>query len=583
MNKRRLFLLSMMACLVIFAVSVGTFATTAIVPTDEQMVVESRAIVTGRVADIFSSVDSTTDLVYTYIRLDVNTVLKGNIVSQQIVLKELGGETANDGTLVFGMPKFEVGRDVLLYLSSWQDGALRVHQGFLGKFDINRDPATGREMVERQAEGQDVVVIAGSKNNGTNQSDLDSYVRVIGQLTKANAKKMLKFEQNFYANTPLLAEPIEFSSKHGAGDFTPLWALLNPSSPARWFEADSNQPIVFYVNPAGAPSFVQVQADIQAAMDAWSNAGASIKVNYGGTTSGCGVLEADGANTISFNNCDNYFSPSQSCSGLLAVSGIIRYSPSQTTLIGGTRYAKAIESNMSFNPYGLCNFSNRCEIQEVLTHEMGHALGLGHTGDGNATMYPYAHFDNRCGSLMADDIQGIRAVYPGGASGGQLKIMTSELPDVTVNSDYSENLEASGGAGGYSWSVVSGVMPSGTRISLSGFVYGRAVAAGTFTFVAQVQDSAGTIRQKSFTVTVNQAGLAPVISAAEYRKKKVFLNGEHFAAGATVYVDGVGLSATPDGTTFLVTQKRKQKAGVHQVYVVNPDGRQSATFQFVVE
>jgi hypothetical protein len=197
MNKRRLFLLSVVACLVVFAVSVGTFATTAIVPTDEQMVVESRAIVTGRVAGIFSTVDSRTDLVYTYVRLDVNRVLKGNIVSQQIVLKELGGETADHGTLVFGTPKFEVGRDVLVYLSSWPDGAPRVHQGFLGKFDINRDPATGREMVERQVEGQDVVVVAGSKNNGTNRSDLDSYVRTIGQLTKANAKKMLSSSRVF--------------------------------------------------------------------------------------------------------------------------------------------------------------------------------------------------------------------------------------------------------------------------------------------------------------------------------------------------------------------------------------------------
>src|ERR1044071_793430 len=123
MKKRRLFLLAVVACLFLFAVTVGTYATTAIVPTDEQMVVESRAIVTGRVADIFSSVDSRTNLVYTYVRLDVNTVLKGNIVSRQIVLKELGGETANHGTLVFGTPKFEVGRDVLLYLSSWPDGA----------------------------------------------------------------------------------------------------------------------------------------------------------------------------------------------------------------------------------------------------------------------------------------------------------------------------------------------------------------------------------------------------------------------------------------------------------------------------
>jgi hypothetical protein len=49
-----------------------------------------------------------------------------------------------------------------------------------------------------------------------------------------------------------------------------------------------------------------------------------------------------------------------------------------------------------------------------------------------------------------------------------------------------------------------------------------------------------------------------------------------------VFVDGEGLSATLDGTT-LTTEKRKLRAGVHQVYVVNPDGKQSNTFQMMVE
>lgn len=224
MHKRRLHILSLVGCLLVVACSQAALATTAVVPGDDEMVVESRAIVTGRVIALSAAVDANTDLVYTYIRLEVNTVLKGKITEHEIVLKELGGETRDRGTLIFGMPRFEAGQEVLVYLNTWPDGALRVHQGFLGKFNINRDPSSGRVFVERQLEGENVVIMAGSGNNGTNRSELDAYTRMVGSLMETNQKKMLAFERNYYSNVPLLAQPAEFNSKESGGEMTPLWA-----------------------------------------------------------------------------------------------------------------------------------------------------------------------------------------------------------------------------------------------------------------------------------------------------------------------------------------------------------------------
>lgn len=577
MLKPRIVVLFLLGCILAIASSDRALATTAIVPRDDEMVIESRAIVTGRVVALSTAVDSSTELVYTYIRVSLNAVLKGEIAEHEIVLKELGGETRDHGTLIFGAPRFEPGQDVFLYLNTWPDGSLRVHQGFLGKFEITRDAATGRLFVERRMEEHNIVMTVDSAN-GTNRSELEAYTALVTHSIEANEKKMRHFETQYYQGVPIFSQPPEFET---STDFTPLWVLLNPASPARWFEADSNQPITFYVNPTGAPSFAVLQEDMQAAMDAWSKAGGSIRINYGGTTGGCGVQVADGLNTISFNNCDGYFSASQSCSGLLAVSGIVRYYPNQTKTVGGVTYGKAVEANMSFNPYALCNFRDRCELQEVATHEMGHALGLGHASDTIATMSPYAHFDDRCASVMADDGQGINAVYPG-SSQGPLSITTSELPTGTQGVDYSANLAASGGTGGYHWRITGGQLPIGIQLGMSGLVYGKTSAAGSFVCTTQVVDSSGNALQRTFTLVVTQVGTSPVITSAEYRKKKAFVTGLNFQANALVYVDGEGLAATLDGTT-LITQKRKQKAGVHHVYVINPDGRQSDTFQYVVE
>src|SRR5262245_5359115 len=180
---RKLILLSMLGSLLVFACSNGVYATTAIIPRDDEMVVESRAIITGRVTGISVAEDANTQLVYTYIRLNVSSVLKGQIADREIILKKHGGEPRDHGTWICGTPKFELGQDVLLFLNSWPDGALRIHQGFLGKFDINRDPSSGRLFVERRMVDQNVTIMAA---NGTNRSELDAYTALINDLMKAN-------------------------------------------------------------------------------------------------------------------------------------------------------------------------------------------------------------------------------------------------------------------------------------------------------------------------------------------------------------------------------------------------------------
>jgi len=66
-------------------------------------------------------------------------------------------------------------------------------------------------------------------------------------------------------------------------------------------------------------------------------------------------------------------------------------------------------------------------------------------------------------------------------SGGELTIITSSLDDGVVNASYSETLTATGGTTPYSWSVISGSLPSGLSLTSSTGVIGRAEKAVVLT------------------------------------------------------------------------------------------------------
>jgi hypothetical protein len=249
-------------------------------------------------------------------------------------------------------------------------------------------------------------------------------------------------------------------------------------------------------------------------MNAWSNvSGSSLRVINGGGTSTCGLLVTDGENTISFNNCDNYspFSPpGGGCSGILAAAGIISYSLTQTRVVNGITFYKALEGNMSFNPYASCYFGNSCNVQEVATHEMGHALGLGHSLDATATMYAYAHFDGRCAGLKSDDSDAIRFIYPGTGvtpppAPTLLSIATTSLPNAQTGASYSQSLVASGGVPGYTWSLTAGALPPGISLNPAGALSGVPTQAGSFSFTLTVRDANGTTASRSFTIQITQS------------------------------------------------------------------------------
>ena len=83
--------------------------------------------------------------------------------------------------------------------------------------------------------------------------------------------------------------------------------------------------------------------------------------------------------------------------------------------------------------------------------------------------------------------------------------LSGNPPAGTVGTAYASSLVATGGVAPYSFSLVSGALPTGLSLSSTGAITGTPTASGTFTFTAQAQDSTGTKTTGVFSITIAAA------------------------------------------------------------------------------
>jgi hypothetical protein len=161
------------------------------------------------------------------------------------------------------------------------------------------------------------------------------------------------------------------------------------------------------------------------------------------------------------------------------------------------------------------------DVYSIALHETGHALGLGHSDDPSAIMYPYYHMHT---ALSQDDISAVQQLYaaqtsspspsPAAPAPAVPPVLVVQAPaSPATASPISISGAVSGGVGTVQVSWVSNQGFSGiAQGSTSWTIPAIPLSAGANVITITARDTAGNQTAQSVTVTLQQTTPPPPIT-----------------------------------------------------------------------
>ena len=353
---------------------------------DDVLARASAAAVHGRVVALASSWDDAADTIYTYVTLDVLQSWGLPGTPPRIVVKQLGGVVDDVAFVVGGQARFEVGEECIVFLDVRpRDRTLSVAGLESGKWTLTASTDAATAMA-REVRGADAVTVVSRDFRSVAQLHALAALTGTPRLRGGRGAHAERHRRRRWARSGASRRrtPCSARRRRRAGTRpTPTPGLRRHRE--RRASADRRR----RAHPAG-----------RAAAAMWTAAG-SLALQPGGSRGPrCfnNSEPSDGRISLTYNDpCGEIADESWT----LAIGGAY-YSSSDMRSINGVSYWKIVKGMIVTDnaPWKYSGLSTGC-YEELVAHELGHAIGFGHAADRPALMYPAITSD--CGSRSGVD------------------------------------------------------------------------------------------------------------------------------------------------------------------------------------
>lgn len=418
MGRQLSYLVSSLIALLALA-GAPAFATSFVMVADESLADQAALVVEARL--LGRGPAATSGMPVTEYLFAVERVVKGRADEAVVAVRVPGGiRTDGRGLKIWGAPAFADGGRALLFLTDERQGARRVLHLTLGAFhvrELDGGAVALRDLSQLEEVRPDGAAVEPARAD--RPRDLARFTRWVEDRAAGRRRTA-----DYFLDLPAAA----------LGRAVEPFTLLDCDGPPcdginlRWFEFDTGGSVAFRAHVNGLAGVAGgAFTQFQTGLNAWNaDAATPIKYTYGGTsTANTGFSDFDDLNVITFSDfhgdiLDGDFDCEEG--GVIALGGPW-FDEDERGTFKGITYLPIAGADIVINDNTQCFFQDNPKVaEEVMAHELGHTLGLGHSCSStsscnasatlnNALMRWNVHDDGRGAALQNDDRAGIAKLY----------------------------------------------------------------------------------------------------------------------------------------------------------------------------